>query len=154
MRKLRLMACRASLSQEQRSIAKMCNSRDADCNLKVAHRYDKDLAKKLGVRVVAHLLMDGVLGSTGHGLTKVDAKRAAFDSALRALFMPYLRIFTAPDEHRELHACMVPFSQAREQQILKPMLPTVPKILQHTKYRVIIPREGKRRQFGKRKNKK
>ncbi|GFS08409.1 hypothetical protein ElyMa_001273200 [Elysia marginata] len=155
MKKLRLMACKASMSPEPRSIAKISNSRDADCNMRVAHRYDKLLAKKLGVPVVAHLLMDGILAATGWSSTKVEAKRSAFDEALRALYMPYLCIYTAPDEHRELHACMVPFSEAHEEQILKPKLPMAPKVIEHTKYRQLEPKpKSKAGRRFRRKNKK
>ncbi|KAK3780281.1 hypothetical protein RRG08_006187 [Elysia crispata] len=119
--------------------------------------YDKELARRLGVPVVAHLLLDSVLAATGGSSTKVEAKRSAFHAALRALYMPYLRIYTAPDQHRELHASMVPFSEASQQQILKPKLPLAPKVIEHTKYRPMPARAEnavKKRRFRHKKSKK
>lgn len=156
MKKLRLMACKASVCEMPRSISKISDNRSADCNLRVKHRFDKALAKKLGKTVVAHLLMDGIVAATGWGPTKVDAKRSAYDEALRVLYMPYLRVFTAEDEHRELHGSLVPFSQAMEHQILKPHLPMAPMIIEHTKYRLVLPKREKIhfRRNRKKKNKK
>ncbi|GFN77619.1 hypothetical protein PoB_000412500 [Plakobranchus ocellatus] len=115
LKKLRLLACKAFVSKEKLAIAKICNSRGKDCNLKIEPRHDRPLAKSAGVGAVVHVLFDGVLAGTGAAGSKIQAKRNAFEAALRKIYMPYLRVYEGADKHRELQASIKQFSKASGQ---------------------------------------